>query len=406
LFIDSAHAFMIGLDGAASNGSDALYALNREGREVKIAQTGSVGPDWVVLEDLGLPSVAFDGTVLFGAGRESNHQIRWSIFVAQPDSGAVLNVALPTNPDGGSALDMRADPRPQQTSDGGIVFIAHESSRESSDDEALFKLIHGKLTRLVRTGERLSDGRTVHLIAFGSVRPESQGGIALSGYLEPGGQAEMIVSESGAITILALQDKQPDDKQPDDKQSLDREHFKSFGLPASTVTADGPLVAFTAQTDRGVGLFTFARGKLHKVLSQSASCGLGHIEYLSAASPGLNDQGALAVRGRCSGAEGIFLVKRGTAELLVSANQTTDRGTHFDRLGDPMLSRGAVFFGALTVDGATNLFNLSDGKINQSLPIEMPARDIAYPATTSRHTIETTSVSINQRGQIAYLGSP
>jgi hypothetical protein len=92
--------------------------------------------------------------------------------------------------------------------------------------------------------------------------------------------------------------------------------------------------------------------------------------------------------------------------LLVSANQTTDRGTHFDRLGDPMLSRGAVFFGALTVDGATNLFNLSDGKINQSLPIEMPARDIAYPATTSRHTIETTSVSINQRGQIAYLGSP
>jgi len=54
LFIGSAHAFMIGLDGSASNGSDALYALNRHGREVKIAQTGTVGPDWVVLEDLGL----------------------------------------------------------------------------------------------------------------------------------------------------------------------------------------------------------------------------------------------------------------------------------------------------------------------------------------------------------------
>jgi hypothetical protein len=408
LFIDSAHAFMIGLDGSSGNGADALYALNREGREVKIAQTGTVGPDWVVLEDLGLPSVTFDGTVLFGAGRESNHQIRWSIFVAQPDSGAVLNVALPTTSEGGSALDMRADPRPQQTSDGGIVFVAHESSRESSDDEALFKLIHGKLTRLVRTGQRLSDGRTVHLIAFGSVRPESQGGIALSGYLEPGGQAEMIVSESGAITIVALQDKQsPDDREsPDDRKLRVSEHFKSFGLPASTVTADGPLVAFTAQTDRGFGLFTFARGKLNKVLAQSASCGLGRIEYLSAASPGLNDQGALAVRGRCSGAEGIFLIKRGSAELLVSANQTTDRGTHFDRLGDPMLSRGAVFFGALTVDGASSLFNISDGKINQSIPIEMSASNIAYPAPANRHTIETTSVSINQRGQIAYLGSP
>ncbi len=404
LFIDSAHAFMIGLDGASSNGSDALYALNRNGREVKIAETGSVGPDWVVLEDLGLPSVAFDGTVLFGAARESNHQIRWSMFVAQPDSGAVLNVALPTSFEGGSALEMRADPRPQQTSDGGIVFLAHESSGDKSPgDDALFKLAHGKLKRLVRTGEQLSDGRTVHLIAFGSVRPESQGGIALSGYLEPGGQAEMIVSESGAMTVVALQDEQAPDR---DKQLPDREHFKSFGLPASTVTADGPLIAFTAQTTRGVGLFTFAHGRLNKVLAQSASCGSGHIEYLSAASPGLNDHGALAVRGRCSGAEGIFLVKRGAAQLVVGADQMTDHGTRFDRLGDPMLSEGTVFFGALTADGATSLFNISAGKINQSLPIEMRASNVAFSASTNRHTIETTSVSINQRGQIAYLGSP
>jgi len=296
LFIGSAHAFMIGLDGSASNGSDALYALNRHGREVKIAQTGTVGPDWVVLEDLGLPTVSSDGTVLFGAAREWNHQIRWSIFEAQPDSGALLNVALPTSFDGDESLEMKADPRPQQTSDGGIVFLAHESPQGSSGDDALFKLSHGKLKRLVRTGERLSDGRTIHLIAFGSVRPESQGGIAFSGYLEPGGQAELMVSESGAITALASQDK----------QLPDSEHFTSFGLPASTVTADGPLIAFTARTDRGVGLFTFAHGRLRKVLAQSATCGGGHIDYLSAARPALNDRGALAVRGKCSGTEGIL----------------------------------------------------------------------------------------------------
>src|SRR4029077_11376666 len=146
----------------------------------------------VVLEDLGLPTIASDGTVLFGAARESNHQIRWSMFVAQPDSGSVLNVALPDSFEEGSPLEMRADPRPQLTSDGGIIFLAHESSQESSghqpsdhqasEDDALFKVAHGKLQRLVRTGERLSDGRTIHLIAFGSVRPESQGGIAFSGY--------------------------------------------------------------------------------------------------------------------------------------------------------------------------------------------------------------------------------
>ena len=392
LFIDSANAFMIGLDGATSNGSDALYALDRHGREVKIAQTGTVGPDWVVLEDLGLPTVASDGAVLFGAAREVNRQVRWSIFVAQPDSGAFLNVALPTTFDGDASLEMKADPRPQQTSDGGIVFLAHESS----DDDALFKLTHGKLKRLVRTGERLSDGRTIHLIAFGSVRPESQGGIAFSGYLEPGGQAEMMVSESGAITTLASQDK----------QLPDSEHFTSFGLPASTVTADGPLIAFTARTDRGVGLFTFARGRLSKVLAQSASCGGGHIDYLSPARPALNDRGALAVRGKCSGTEGIFLARHGTAELIVSADQATHHGARLDRLGDPMLSESTVFFGALTADGDSSLFNIFAGKINKIVPIETPATNVAFPVTANRHTIETTSVSINQHGEIAYLGSP
>ena len=391
-FIGSAHAYTLGLDDSISQDADVLYALDRDGREVKIAQAGSPGPDWVVIEDLGMPSVALDGTVLFGAASQWNHQLRWSIFVAEPETGAIFRLALPTSTEGGSDLDMMADPRPQQTSDGGIVFLAHESS----GDDALFKLAHGKLKRLARTGERLPDGRTVHVITFGSVRPTSQGEIAFLGYLEPDGQAEMMVSETGAITILALQDK----------QLPSGEHFKSFGLPSATVTADGPLVAFTARTDRGVGLFTFAQGTLHKDLSQSASCGLGHIDYLSPASPGLNELGALAVLGRCSGTMGIFMVRRGTAEWVVNADHATDDGTRFDRLGDPVFSEGAVFFGALTADGATSFFNIFEGKITQFVPTAMPERDIADRGSANRHTVEVVTMSINQRGQMAYLGSP
>jgi hypothetical protein len=391
-FVGSAHALMLGLDGSNAQGTDALYALDRHGREVKIAQTGSAGPDWVVLEDLGMPSVASDGTVVFGAAREWNHQLRWSIFVANPDSGSIFRATWPTSSEGDSALEMVADPRPQQTSDGGIVFLAHESS----GDDGLFKLAQGKLTRLLRTGDRLPDGRMVRVITFGSVRPESQGGVAFLGYLEPGGQAVMMVSESGGMTILALQDK----------QLPSGEHFKSFGLPAATVTADGPLVAFTARTDRGAGLFTFAQGTLHKELSQSASCGLGHIDYLSPASPGLNDHGGLAVLGRCSGTMGIFLAKRGTAESVINANQATDRGTRFDRLGDPVFSEGTVFFGALTAEGGAAFFNIFKGKISQLVPTEMPERDIADSGSANRHTIEVVTGSINQHGQMAYLGSP
>jgi hypothetical protein len=391
-FIGSARAYMLRLDGSISRGSDALYAVDRDGCEVKIAQIGSAGPDWVVPEDLGMPSVASDGTVLFGAAKEWNHQVRWSIFVANPDAGSIFRVTWPTCSEGGPALDMVADPRPQQTSDGGMVFLAHEAS----GDDGLFKLAHGKLKRLVRTGERLPDGRMVRVITFGSVRPESQGDVAFLGYLEPGGQAEIMVSESDAITILALQDK----------QLPSGEHFRSFGLPSATATADGPLVAFTARTDRGAALFTFEQGRLHKALSPSASCGLGRIDYLSPASPGLNDLGALAVLGRRSGNMGIFLVKRGTAELVVNADHATNDGTRFDRLGDPVFSESAVFFGALTADGAISFFNIFEGKITQFVPTEMPERDIADQGSANRHTIEVVSVSINQRGQMAYLGSP
>jgi hypothetical protein len=287
---------------------------------------------------------------------------------------------------------MTADPRPQQTAEGRIVFLAHESS----GDDGLFELAHGKLKPLVRTGQRLSDGRIVRVITFGSARPESQGGIAFVGYLEPGGQAEMMVSESGAITILAAQDN----------HLPDNEHFTSFGLPASTVTADGPVVAFTARTDRGAGLFTFARGQLRKVLSQSASCGIGRLDYLSPSSPGLNDRGALAVLGRCSGTMGIFLVKRGTAELMVNADRVTDDGTRFDRLGDPVFTEDTVFFGALTADGAASFFHASDGKITEFARTETPKRNIADQEPANRHAIEIVTMSINQRGRLAYLGSP
>jgi hypothetical protein len=103
---------------------------------------------------------------------------------------------------------------------------------------------------------------------------------------------------------------------------------------------------------------------------------------------------------------GIFLVKRGSAKLVVSADQATGHGARFDRLGDPMLSERTVFFGALDSDGASNLFDVFEGKINQFLPMETPASTVAYERGASRHTIETTSVSVNQRGRIAYLGSP
>ena len=71
-----------------------------------------------------------------------------------------------------------------------------------------------------------------------------------------------------------------------------------------------------------------------------------------------------------------------------------------------MLAEGTVFFGALTADGAASFFNIFDGKITQFIPIETPKRNIADRESANRHTVEVVTMSINKRGQIAYLGSP
>jgi hypothetical protein len=40
---------------------------------------------------------------------------------------------------------------------------------------------------------------------------------------------------------------------------------------------------------------------------------------------------------------GIFLVERGTAELVVNTDNAADDGTRFDRPGDPVFSAGIFF---------------------------------------------------------------
>jgi hypothetical protein len=49
---------------------------------------------------------------------------------------------------------------------------------------------------------------------------------------------------------------------------------------------------------------------------------------------------------------------------------------------------------------------LFEGEISQFVLIEMPGRNIEDRESANRHNIEVVTVSINRRGQIAYLGSP
>jgi hypothetical protein len=391
-------AFMMSLGGPTGlenghilGGADALYAIDRAGREVKIADTGTAGPAGVIFQDLGIPSVAADGSVLFGAAIVRNHQLRWSIFVAKPDSRSSVPIAVMPSAD--DAPEMMADPRPVSTPDGALIFAAHDSS----EGDAVFKLLDGKLSRLLRTADRLRDGRIVRSIGFGSVQPAGRAGVVLLGKLQPGGEAELLLSDSGAITVIASEDDEG-------SQGV---HFRSFGLPAASASDAGTLVAFTARTNRGPGLFRYTHGKLSQVLSGARSCRSGKLNYLSTASPGLNGDGVIAIHGSCSGNDGIFLVRNGTATMVMRAHQESGYDGQFSYIGDPLLSdAGDVFFGATGADGMHRVFSVFGRNVSQVTPVEDPFEDrIVHSSMSRKHTVEGASMSINQRGQIAYLGS-
>src|SRR6516162_7515545 len=87
----SGHAFVLSFGGSLhdpaavrSSAADVLYATDRDRGEVKL-----VGTDSSLLEgtplDLGMQSVAPDGTVFFGAAFRRNDRVRWEMFAANPD---------------------------------------------------------------------------------------------------------------------------------------------------------------------------------------------------------------------------------------------------------------------------------------------------------------------------------
>src|SRR5215469_17317081 len=87
-----AHAFVLSFGGSLhdpaavrSSAADVLYATDRDGREIKLVGTDSSLLDGTPL-DLGMPSVAPDGTVFFGAAFRRNDRVRWEIFTAKPDN--------------------------------------------------------------------------------------------------------------------------------------------------------------------------------------------------------------------------------------------------------------------------------------------------------------------------------
>ena len=403
----SAYAVSLSLNGDSADlqmdNTQAVYASDSNGAPMLITEVGMRAPGGGTVTEVGVPSMMPDGRVIFGAEtqpKDTNFKPRWNIFIGNADAVPSHRIITALNPkalDGDCTPAFKGDPYPVADIDENIAFI----STVPHGHDALFFYSHGKLSCMVKAGDKTIEGHEIAILSFGSAQIGEGGQVAFTGFLgdttKPGPhrQALLLASLSGPVTELAVEG----DYGPN--HTL---YQRPFGLPAALPTPLGIMVAFTAKTPSGAALFLYSGGSMARILPTGTLTSAGPVSYLSAGRPGLMADGTTAVLAGCARIPAIFRLTHQRLDLRIERGQLTPFGTELESLGDPVLTAsGAMFVGATDTDDREKLYILSPDDAFFEVGNSEFIYRIAMGAQ-KHHSIFTGTLSVNQHGDFAYLG--
>lgn len=396
-----ANAFLFQLGGAPpddTNPAGAIYLRSHDGRETLLAEVDKRHDGLPTLADLGRPSVADDGSILFGGMVFEHRRPRWILFHADPSSaGRVSQIVIPDSRGAFPDPVLNVDPEPALDSDGGLIFVA----RDTKGGEAIYRALNGELSRLVGSGDKTVDGRRLIHIAFGSVNNSAPGECVFIGWLEQDHQAEMVFSSVKGLRVMAAEG---------DRAPGGGVFKKNLGLPAAAsgkLGAAGPLVAFTARTTVGQDLFVYTAG-LRRIQLAGMPCGKAGVSFLSSGRPALDPSGRIALTAQCNQKPVIVGVDpSGGRKILARAEASTESGSVITNITDPwILNSGAIMFGGLDDNNREALYQLTlDGVINDLTRPEADNGPAVNASDMRGHTVCSVTMTANRHGDSAYLGS-
>ncbi|MGA7872347.1 MAG: hypothetical protein WCA22_15785 [Candidatus Binatus sp.] len=383
--------------------TQAVYASDSNGVPMLITGIGMPAPGGGVVTEVGVPSMMPDGRVIFGAEtqpKDANIKPRWNIFIGNADAVPSHRIIAALNPKaltGDCTPSFKGDPYPVADMEEDIAFI----SAVPHGRDALFFYSGGKLTCMVKAGDKTNEGHEIAVLSFGSEQMGDDGQVAFTGFLgdsaKPAGhrQALLLASPARGVTELAVEG----DYGPN--HTL---YQRPFGLPAALPTPLGIMVAFTAKTPSGAALFLYSGGSTARILPTGTLTSIGPVTYLSAGRPGLMADGTTAVLAGCARIPAIFRLSRQRLDLRIERGQLTPFGTELESLGDPVLTAsGAMFVGATDSDDHEKLYVLSP----DDAFFEVGDSEFIYRIATraQKHpSIFTGTLTVNQHGDFAYLG--
>lgn len=350
--------------------TSALYASGREGMVTLIAQNGAIAPGGEVFEDLGVPSISPEGSVVFGAATlGQDKRAHWDVFRFEP--GAPGNQRIVRVLDGATIPDtcrpaFKADPYPVAGANGVVAFLAPEASGH----DAVFRYADGHLSCVARIGDRTAQGHTVNLLYFGSADIAADGQLAFLARVEDRNDHGTIKS---AVVTIKKDSPISEIAREGDRAPAGGRFGASFGRPAIVRSRYGNIIAFTNRNESANSAYISSAGRLSRSFRTGVDTTLGALTYISGGRPGLLPDGTIVVSGACHSKAAIFVAKDGELTAIKRAGDLTQFGTRLEAFVDPSVTAsGLVFLGGHDDSGMERLFVFESNEATQ-IPIESTA---------------------------------
>jgi hypothetical protein len=406
-YTGNAYAVSLSLQGQGAgienSATQALYASDSSGTPVVITAVGSRSPLGGTITEVGVPSMMPDGRVIFGAETTPPRgKPHWDIFAGNPDAPIYRRIQsvvdLSKEPNGCEAK-IKGDPYPVGDADGDIVFTAWLPR----NFDALVLERNGKISCLARSGDKTNQGHEIAILSYGSPAMGANGEVAFGGYVvtaknadHPNGhrQALLLASRTGGVSELAVEGEYGPNH---------TRYERPFGLPSAVASPQGTLVAFTAKTPSGAALFLYNGDTMSRLLPTGIVTPMGPVSYLSPGRPGLMADGTTAVLAGCARIPVIFRLTHQRLDIRLQRGELTPFGTEIESLGDPVLTAaGAMFVGATDTDGREKLYVLNGN--NAFFEVGDPEMIYKIAYAPYHHSIFTGTLTVNEKGDYAYLG--
>ena len=411
-----AHAISLTLAGPepgsvapAGDLTSTIWSGTPDGPLVKITTLGAKAPGGGTFTDVGVPSIAPDNQVIFGAEvTDVDGVARWEIFRGDPTAPADRRVARALESAAvsrGCVPSMKLDPYPVAGTNGAIAFIAPEAA----GSDVLFRYSDGELTCAVRIGDRTAEGRVLKMLHFGSAAMTPSGEVVFKGRIDDVDTRYAAGAHRGSHLAMMLAAPQEPIREiaVEGSRAPGGARYLSFGLPAAVSTAHGPMIAFTAMTTRGshgrgYGLYVFRGGKTIEVLASGDRTSVGRVTFLSNGRPAFSAGGNIAVRGASGNRRAIVSIRDGHPAVVVAPGYATEFGSQLVTFGDPVVSAsGRIMVSIIDDDGRKLIYAVNPGNVMRISNLTVPDGELVGGLATP---VFAGSLAINEAGAFAFIG--